>query len=558
MRARVLLKFAKVLMVSRLRAARRSYVTNSITSRPIIIGVIGAALFVLGLAFGWTTISILTSSSTSASAIDQIVFTIYGGIPIFLVGFFFSMGLLWELNASTEAETTDAINWLPITPSEYVLASTLSTSYTYSPLVAVAIGYALPLGFLTGNGSAFMLLVGISLVSTFIGSVGVEILRSVLARASSAFTKVGGKTMVVMRIFGVIVILVFTQLLFSGFLVVRLISTLVGDIAATTAVPVFWPTLSITSLLESDPFGSVVYALLSLGFFFLLAYVALSLRARFWLAAPPSLHFSSLGSFSKASRLRWFGLSNLSAALVRRELRSATRRKEVVRLMAIPLILPVMVLFPVIFSPAPSSTAAVPVSANPLLLAAPLLFGVGLGALFLGMTSVGQEGGRLWNIGALPVGERMIVKTKLLFTTMIAMVGLVLGLVLAVLIFHLSVLDALIFCAVGLTVVLAESSLGIAVGSRYADFSEGPRPRFVTMKGSIIGSVFGIILMGVMSAAFVLMLLLSVRIVGIATSLELIEALPFLATALVALVFSRIGYQLSIGPVKQILTEISG
>jgi hypothetical protein len=556
MRARVLLKLAKVLMVSRLRGTRRSYVTNSITSRPIIIGVIGAVLFVLGLAFGWATISVLTSASTSASAIAQIVFTIYGGIPIFLVGFFFSMGLLWELNASTEAETTDAINWLPITPSEYVLASTLSTSYTYSPLVAVAIGYALPLGFLTGNGTAFMLLVGISLVSTFIGSVGVEILRSILARASSAFTKVGGKTMVVMRIFGVIVILVFTQLLFSGFLAVRLISTLVGDIAATTAVPVFWPTLSITSMLESDMFASAIYALLSLGFFFLLTYVALTLRARFWLAAPPSLHFSSIGSFSKASRLRWFGLSNLSAALVRRELRSATRRKEVVRLMAIPLILPVMVLFPVVFSPAPSSTATVPVSANPLLLAAPLLFGVGLGALFLGMTSVGQEGGRLWNIGSLPVGERMVVKTKLLFTSIIAMIGLVLGLALAVLIFDLSVLDALMFSAVGLTIVLAESSLGIAVGSRYADFSEGPRPRFVTMKGSIIGSVLGIILMGVMSVAFVLMLLLSIRIVGLATSLELIEALPFLATALVALIFSRIGYQLSIGPVRRVLSEI--
>jgi hypothetical protein len=557
MRARVLLKFAKVLMVSRLRGTRRSYVTNSITSRPIIISLIGVSLFAIGLALGWATMSILTSSSTSASAISQIVFTIYGGIPIFLVGFFFSMGLLWELNASTEAETTDAINWLPITPSEYVIASTLSTSYTYSPLVAVAIGYALPLGFLTGNGNAFTLLVGISLVSTFIGSVGVEILRSVLARASSAFTKVGGKTMVVLRILGVVVILVFTQLLFSGFLVVRIISTLVGDIAATTAVPVFWPTLSITSLLGSDLFASAVYALLSLGFFFLLAYIALSLRSRFWLAAPPSLHFSTLGSFSKSSRLSWFGFSNLSIALVRRELRSATRRKEVVRLMAIPLILPVMVLFPVVFSPAPSSTTTPPASANPLLLAAPLLFGVGLGALFLGLTSIGQEGGRLWNIGSLPVSERMVVKTKLLFTSIIAMIGLVLGLVLAVLIFHLSVLDALIFSAVGLTVVLAESSLGIAVGSRYADFSEGPRPRFVTMKGSIIGSVLGIILMGVLSLAFVLMLLLSIRVVGLATSLEVIEALPFLAIALVSLLFSRIGYQLSIGPVKRILTEIS-
>jgi len=224
--------------------------------------------------------------------------------------------------------------------------------------------------------------------------------------------------------------------------------------------------------------------------------------------------------------------------------------------MAIPLILPVMVLFPVVFSPAPSTATTTLASANPLLLAAPLMFGVGLGALFLGLTSIGQEGGRLWNIGSLPIGERMVVKTKLMFTSIIAMVGLVLGLALAVLIFGLSLLDAGIFAGVGLTVVLAESSLGIAIGSRYADFSEGPRPRFVTMKGSIIGSVLGILLMGLMSIAFVLMLLISIQIVGVSASLEAIEALPFLATALVGLIFSRLGYRLAIGPVSRILSEI--
>ncbi len=557
MRLHVLLKFAKILMISRLRGTRRSFVTNSITSRPIIIALIGVAMFGIGLLVGWLTIAFVASSGAGSLATSQIVYTIFGGIPIFLVAFFFSMGLLWELNASTESETTDVINWLPITPSEYVLASTLSTSYTYSPLVAVALGYALPLGFLTGNASAFIVLVGISLVSTFIGSVGVEILRSLLARASSAFTKVGGTTMVVMRIIGVVVILVFTQALFSGFLVVRLISTLVGDIAATAAVPVFWPTLSITSLLNSDPVSAEIYSGLSLVFFFSLAYIAFALRARFWITAPPSLHYSSSGSVSGASRLRWFGLSRLSITLVKRELRSATRRKEVVRLMAIPLILPVMILFPVVFSPAPSSTTDIPVSVNPLLLAGPLLFGVGLGALFLGLTSIGQEGGRLWNIGALPIGERMIVKSKLLFTTTIAMIGLGLGLAVAVLVFHLSVLDACIFFGVGLSVVLAESSLGIAIGSRYADFSEGPRPRFVTIAGSIIGPILGMILMAILAVAFVATLVVSVRIVGYSASLDLIEALPFFAIAIVSLIFSRIGYRLSIGPVKRILTEIA-
>src|SRR6266702_1769942 len=85
MRARVLLKFAKILMISRLRGTRRSFVTNSITARPVIIALIGIGLFVFGLGLGWVTISILTSSGTDASAVAQIVFTIFGGIPIFLI-----------------------------------------------------------------------------------------------------------------------------------------------------------------------------------------------------------------------------------------------------------------------------------------------------------------------------------------------------------------------------------------------------------------------------------------------------------------------------------------
>src|SRR5438093_12295010 len=121
MQSCILLKLANILMISRLRATRRSFVTNSITARPVIIALIGIGLFVFGLGLGWVTISVLTSSSTDATAVAQIVFTILGGIPIFLIGLFFSMGLLWALNAATESETTDAINWLPITPSEYVL-----------------------------------------------------------------------------------------------------------------------------------------------------------------------------------------------------------------------------------------------------------------------------------------------------------------------------------------------------------------------------------------------------------------------------------------------------
>src|SRR2546428_937165 len=200
MRIRVLLKFANILMLSRLRNTRRSFLSNGITNRPILIALIGSIMFAAGVGFGTATISFLKGAGAGPADISQIVETIFGGIPIFLIGFFFTMGLLWELNASSESESADSINWLPISPSEYVLASTLSTSYTYSPLVLVTVGFSLPIGILTGNTSAFFVLVVASVVAAFIGSVTLEILKIPLARASTAFNNVGGLSLNLPRI----------------------------------------------------------------------------------------------------------------------------------------------------------------------------------------------------------------------------------------------------------------------------------------------------------------------------------------------------------------------
>jgi hypothetical protein len=550
MRVRVLLKFAKILMLSRLRNTRSSFLSNSITNRPILIALIGSIMFAAGIGFGTATISFLKSAGASAADIGLIVETIFGGVPIFLIGFFFTMGLLWELNASSESESADSINWLPISPSEYVFASTLSTTYTYSPLVLVTVGYSLPIGILTGNTSSFLVLVVASILAAFIGSVTVEILRSLLARASTAFNKLGGRLMILLRILGIILILLFTQTLFSGFLIIRIINSVSSANAATILVPLLWPTLSITSILRSNLLSSIYFLLLSLGFLAVLTSSALALRAKFWVSTPPSLHFSNAGTISGVSRLRKIGVSVLSLALVRREIRSATRRKEMVRLMAIPIILPVMISFPALFSPAPTTSVASGLI-SPLFLAVPLLFGVGLGTLFLGMTSIGQEGKRLWNLSSLPLEAEAVVTSKILFTSLISTIGLVLGLGLTVLFFQISIIDALTFIGVGIALVLAEASLGVAIGSRYPDFSDGPRPRFVTIIGSIIGAFLGVVVMLLMSLPLLFLLLARVFLL-LPFSLQL----SFLLGGMLGLIFARICYSVSIRSVDGILREL--
>ncbi len=552
MRVQVLFKFAKVLMISRLRSTRRSTVSKSITSRPILIGLIGIALFFAGMTAGYFTTIFLKAGGAplDGSVAHQLVITIFGGIPLFLVGFYFTMGLLWEVNASTEAESTDAINWLPISPGEYVAASALSTTYTYSPLLMIAFGYSLPIGYLTGNLSSFLILIPIALVASSIGSVSVEILRSSLARASTAFNKLGGRVTTIARILGIVFILLVTQLLFSGVFLVQIISSLVGAADAASFVPVFWPTLAMTRILQSDFLGGGGYLSLSSLFLLMLSFAALSLRSKYWAVTPSAVHFSGAGTMSKPSGLGVFGLGSISIAMLKREFRSATRRKEVVRLIAIPIIMPIMISFPAIFSPAPSSGSG-PAQIDPIFLVIPLLFGIGLGSLFLGMTSIGQEGRRLWNISALPVSAKLLAKSKLLFTTLISSIGLWLAVAVSIFLLQASPFVVTGFLGLGIMVILAEASLGIAIGSRYPDFSDGPRPRFVTVIGSIIGAVLGLVEMVVMSLPLVLSYVLR-------TFLSIMLPLQFVIvfSGAVGGMLAWITYALSLRPIASILSEL--
>jgi hypothetical protein len=100
-------------------------------------------------------------------------------------------------------------------------------------------------------------------------------------------------------------------------------------------------------------------------------------------------------------------------------------------------------------------------------------------------------------------------------------------------------------------VILAEASLGIAIGSRFPDFSDGPRPRFVTVVGSIIGAVLGIVEMAIIALPLILSFILR-TFLGILLPLQFVLALSGAVAGLLA----WIAYALSIRPVDLILSEL--
>jgi hypothetical protein len=167
------------------------------------------------------------------------------------------------------------------------------------------------------------------------------------------------------------------------------------------------------------------------------------------------------------------------------------------------------------------------------------------------MTSIGQEGRRLWNISTLPVSAKMLVKSKLLFTSLVSSIGLGLGAVVSAFLLHASIFVVLGFLGLGIIVILAEASLGIAIGSRFPDFSDGPRPRFVTVVGSIIGAVLGLVEMAIMALPLILSFILR-TFLAIFMPLQFVLAL----SGAVGGLLTWITYVFSVKPVDSILSEL--
>jgi len=145
----------------------------------------------------------------------------------------------------------------------------------------------------------------------------------------------------------------------------------------------------------------------------------------------------------------------------------------------------------------------------------------------------------------------MLVKSKLLFTSLVSSIGLGLGAVVSALLLHASIFVIIGFLGLGLVVIFAEASLGIAVGSRFPDFSDGPRPRFVTVVGSIIGAALGIVEMAIMALPLILSFILR-TFLSILLPLQFVLALSGAVAGLLA----WIAYTVSIKPVYSILSEL--
>jgi hypothetical protein len=484
-------KLSVVLTKSQLRGYQRSRLFARLFGDPRIIMVADIALFAFPALIGYEVLSRALPAGIE-STVHGIETQALSGIPAILAFSVILFGILSEISQPMQSTSTDLVNWLPISPGEYVAGSTISLSYTYSFMLSFLLGVSLGPAVLFNLVPVWGITALMSVLGLFIGASVVELLRALTNRISSSFYKKSARSGIFVRLVITIAVLVFFQLLFSGQIIVYVLESAMQTIRTAWFVPVVWPSLAVISGSEGDVFTSSVFGVLTLGFFMALFVLAVRLRALYWVPVPVSIRLTNR-TYQPVTRTSIFpGFGAVESAIVRKDIRSLTRRREMARLLAIPFVLAIsfgISMFPIGGTSVPGEYfyVLIPVYVMPV-------------AIFCGimsMTSIGQEGKAVWNLYIAPITPRQLFKVKLIVPVLFGLAFSLAMLVVLGFVLKISFANFLAMLALSVPVVLAESAVGLYFAARYADFRDVIRTRFVSVWGSLFGTFVGLLLVGI-------------------------------------------------------------
>jgi hypothetical protein len=432
-----------------------------------------------------TSYLITSAIPITQAAVKAIEYEALSGIPVGNTFAIILFGIGAEVSQPIQSANTDLVNWLPISPTDYVAGSVLSLSYTYSFIPAFLLGSTLGLAVQFGYTWFWLETAVMSGISSLIGASAIELLRALTNRISSSFYKKSGQSGIFLRLMVTVATLVFFEVLFSGRMILFLLQSTTRVVETGWFLPFVWPSLVIIAAYERNVFGSVVYAFISVVFATSLYVLATISRARYWTPVPVSIRFTRKPLMRTSIKFPWS--DSAEAAILRKDLRSLIRRREMARFLAIPILLIVSMGASLI----PLSGGSFPERAQ--LFATIPLYLIPTAAIcgLFSMTSIGQEGPAVLNLYIAPIQARQLLRPKLALTVAL---GLIFGAaLLSVMSIFLRIVahNNMVLFSLGVVTVLEESALGLYFGAKFPDFRETIRSRYVSVWGSIVGTILG-------------------------------------------------------------------
>ena len=384
--------------------------------------------------------------------------------------------------------------WLPFTWVEHTLAAIVANliGIQLAALISVVSAIAVVSIFL-GEIPFAVLTISALLATAFLASVTTEIFRVIQVKLTGAFYKSSGKKAIWLRFFSsILLIIAFYAIYFfftSGANLPAIIETLAGGQKTVWFIPYLWLGIALFSFLNGRVLETVAFSLGSVAFFSALFTVAVKLNSRFGLYEPPAIRISIGGYAPRSSLWERLGFSLSEAAIMRKDFKAFTRRRELMYFFALPIIITMIYL---------SLTTSTPYFQGLSFFSALILLAPGaLMATSMGSIIIGQEGTSVWRLYSSPIKAESLVKCKYAFVVIVSCAVTLVCSTLGILIVRPLMRTILAAIIESILLIVSLSAVSLIAGIKGASFVEIPRPRMIRPVESIINFIICLILAGV-------------------------------------------------------------
>ena len=478
-------------------------------------------------------------------------------LPTIILVFSLVLTLLQQIQLSGVKASTQVMYWLPVTWQEHTFASIFANLLGF-PL-AVVLGLAAGVvTFSIPNGLILQALLTMLALfaAAFMASATTESLRILQVRFIGAVYKSSGRAAIWVRFIGSILFFIIFYILYfyvtSGF--TSFLQNLTHAQSALWYVPFVWLALIISYVVKGLFLEGILFVGLSALFIAGLYYLAVWLNTQFGLYEPPAITVQKSGIYTpKTGVLGKIGFSSVEAAIIRKDLRAFTRRRELIPIFILPIII---IILPLLESQG-IINGGVSAQASPILVGTIFLLPAATMAMLLGEILIGEEGQAVWRIYASPISPKNLVKSKYFFVTLFSTIILLAGGVVGIVFYHPSLRETIVAFIEALFIILAVSSISLSVGFKGADFSQTRRARMVRQEWTLVGFIVCAIAGAAVLAPLVPYVIASLApsfIPGLTASAFNL-AISVIISGVISLIITAVFYRINIGSARELLRK---
>ncbi len=512
-----------------------------------ILGVIGAVLADL------ITSAVYSSGTPQGlQPLNIAAFSFFSVLPTIVLGISIVFTLFQQIQLAGKA-SSQVMYWLPVTWQEHTLASILSNLLGWPAAFVVGLSSGL-IVFSALNGLILQALLTIVILAAtaFFASSITEIIRVLQVRFTGAVYKSSGRAAIWVRLIGSLLIIVVFYIIY--FSVISGTSTFISGLTTVQNgawyVPFVWPALIIAYIAKGLLLQSLLFTALSAFLIAGLYFLAVELNKRFGLYEPPAITLQKSGVYApKIGFLGKFGFSSVEAALIRKDLRAFTRRRELLGIYFLPIIIVIISIF---YSFGFNNSGGGP--SNILIWSSVIFLVPACGmAMLLGQVLIGEEGQAVWRIYASPISAKNLVKSKFFLTIIFSVIILFVTGIIGIVVFHPTLRKAIVAMIEAFFMSIAIASVSLQIGFRGPDFSGTRRARMIRQEWSLIGSIVGVITGGAVFAPVFAQYLLTL-VFGTTVS-TLNYAIGVVISGVISSVITFIFYRININSAREFLRK---